>query len=94
MSKKCSRRGCWPPGGRRSRSSTQRLKGAASSLVVVEIEPDLLGSRLSITESGFEGISGDILEKVFEANASGWTTQIRQLELFLSGAIDLRPIKD
>ena len=70
------------------------VKAAAASLVAMEIAPDSLGSCLSITESDFEGMSGELLEKALEANASGWTIQIRQLELFLSGAIDLRPVRD
>jgi uncharacterized protein YndB with AHSA1/START domain len=67
---------------------------AATSLVIVEIEPDPGGSRLSVTESGFDGIPSELLEKTIDANMGGWSTQVMQLELFLSGAVDLRPIKD
>lgn len=70
------------------------MKAEATSLVVIEIAPDPRGSRLSITESDFEGITGQLLETTIETNATGWATLVRQLELFLSGAIDLRPLKD
>ena len=76
------------------RTFNLEVKALAVSLVVMEIAPDPLGSRLSITERDFEGISSELLEQAIEANSNGWSTQIRQLELLLSGAIDLRPIKD
>ena|SRR5438552_10036740 len=70
------------------------LWAVGTSLVIIEIEPHSRGSRMTIRTSGVEGIDSDQLERANEANAAGWSTQVRQLELFLSGAIDLRPVKD
>jgi len=69
------------------------LRVGATTEVVVEIALDPRGARLQVTES-LDGVQGDLLDEAVETIALGWTTQIRQLELFLSGAIDLRPVKD
>ena len=66
------------------------VKAAARSHVMIEIEPDPRGSRLTITESALDEISVEAIE----ANVSSWSTQVMQLELFLSGAVNLRPVKD
>ncbi len=65
------------------------LEVVATSLVVIEIEPDPRGSQLTVTESCFDGIHSELLDNVIQANAGGWSTQVLQLELFLSGAIDV-----
>jgi uncharacterized protein YndB with AHSA1/START domain len=65
-----------------------------SPLVAGAHEAEPRGAHVTVAESAFEGTHGELLERAVEASTSGWATQLLQLELFLSGAIDLRPIKD
>jgi len=70
------------------------VTAAARSHVMIEVEPDPRGSLLTVAESACDGTSRELLEKAIEARVSGWSMQVLQLELFLSGAVDLRPVKD
>ena len=73
------------------------VKAVGRSLVMINIEPASRGCHLTITESDFEGLPSELLETIIEARTGDWgdwSTQALQLELFLSGAIDLRPVKD
>jgi uncharacterized protein YndB with AHSA1/START domain len=54
-----------------------------TTLVTFELEDAPGGTKLTITESGFDRISPDRLADAFEANDEGWDAQMRLLEKYL-----------
>jgi len=50
-----------------------------TTLVVFELEEVPEGTRLTVVESGFEGIPADRLQKAFRGNDSGWTGQLQNI---------------
>jgi uncharacterized protein YndB with AHSA1/START domain len=70
------------------------VNAVGTSLVMIKVEPASRGSHLTITESDFDGLPSELLETFIAARTGDWSTQVLQLELLLSGAIDLRPVKD
>ena len=54
-----------------------------STLVVFELEEVADGTKLTITESGFERIPLERRAKAFNANDEGWTAQAGLLEKYL-----------
>jgi uncharacterized protein YndB with AHSA1/START domain len=57
-----------------------------TTLVVFELEEVEGGTRLTITESGFEGIPLARRAKAFEMNSEGWAAQVRLVEKYLAHA--------
>jgi uncharacterized protein YndB with AHSA1/START domain len=60
--------------------------GEPSTLVAFELEEVAGGTRLTITESGFDRIPLERRAKAFAANDGGWTAQSRLIEKYLAGA--------
>lgn len=58
-----------------------------TTLVVFELEDAPGGTKLTITESGFDGIPLARRAKAFTANEQGWTAQARLLEKYLAGPL-------
>lgn len=56
------------------------------TLVTFELEPVAEGTRLTITESGFDSIPVSRRAKAFEMNDQGWTGQARLIEKYLAHA--------
>jgi uncharacterized protein YndB with AHSA1/START domain len=53
--------------------------GEPTTLVVFELEEVPEGTRLTVVESGFEGIPADRLQKAFRGNESGWSGQLENI---------------
>jgi hypothetical protein len=49
------------------------------TLVVFELAEAPEGTRLTVIESGFEGIPADRLEKAYRGNESGWAEQLENI---------------
>ncbi len=56
------------------------------TLVTFELEEAPGGTRLTITESGFDGIPLARRAKAYEMNEQGWSGQARLVERYLAGA--------
>ena len=54
-----------------------------TTLVSFELEDDPAGTKLTITEVGFDQLSLERRADAFEANDEGWDTQVRLLEKYL-----------
>ena len=59
------------------------LSAAPTTLVTFELEEVAEGTRLTITESGFDQIPLERRIKLVEGNAEGWATQLRLVEKYL-----------
>lgn len=59
-----------------------------STLVVFELEDAAEGTKLTITESGFDRIPLERRAKAFAANDQGWAAQARLLEKYLASSQD------
>jgi uncharacterized protein YndB with AHSA1/START domain len=57
-----------------------------STLVVFELEDAPEGTRLTLTESGFDQIPLERRAKAFEMNDGGWTAQMMLIEKYLANA--------
>jgi uncharacterized protein YndB with AHSA1/START domain len=57
-----------------------------TTLVVFELEEVAGGTKLTITESGFDRIPLERRAKAFTSNQQGWAAQTRLLEKYLAGA--------
>jgi len=58
----------------------------ATTLVVFELEEADAGTKLTISESGFDRIPLERRAKAFAANEQGWAAQARLIEKYLAGA--------
>jgi uncharacterized protein YndB with AHSA1/START domain len=58
--------------------------GEPTTLVELELEEVAGGTRLMITESGFDRIPPERRAKAFTANEEGWTAQAKLIEKYLS----------
>jgi uncharacterized protein YndB with AHSA1/START domain len=56
-----------------------------TTLVVFELADTSNGVRLTITESGFDGIPLARRAQAFEANDGGWSHQVKLIERYLAG---------
>ena len=65
---------------------TVDYSGEPTTLVVFELEPVAGGTRLTITETGFDGIPLARRAKAFEANDGGWTIQSALIAKYLAHA--------
>ncbi len=57
---------------------------APFTLVEFALEPIAEGTRLTVTESGFENIPPDRRDKHFRQNEGGWTEQMKNIEAHLA----------
>jgi uncharacterized protein YndB with AHSA1/START domain len=57
-----------------------------TTLVVFELEPAEGGTRLTITESGFDGIPLARRARAFEMNEQGWAAQMTLVEKYVTHA--------
>lgn len=55
-----------------------------TTLIVFELEEVAGGTRLTITESGFDAIPIERRAKAFTANEGGWAMQMRLIEKYLA----------
>ncbi|HTB98767.1 MAG TPA: SRPBCC family protein [Terracidiphilus sp.] len=53
---------------------------APKTLVEFRLEPTTTGTRLTVTESGFEKIPADLRLEAFRRNDGGWTQQMKNIE--------------
>jgi uncharacterized protein YndB with AHSA1/START domain len=56
------------------------------TLVVFELEEVAGGTRLTITESGFDRLPAERRAKAFEMNSGGWAAQAKLVEKYLAAA--------
>lgn len=71
----------WQPGG-----STVADPTGPTTLVVFELEDVPEGTRVTITESGFDRIPPARRGKAYRENDDGWTGQIKNLRKYLASA--------
>lgn len=57
-----------------------------TTLVVFELEEVAGGTKLTITESGFDAIPLERRAKVFAENEGGWAEQMKLVEKYLAGS--------
>ena len=57
-----------------------------TTLVVFQLEPVEGGTRLTITESGFDRVPAARRAKAFEMNEGGWTAQLGLIEKYVTHA--------
>lgn len=57
-----------------------------TTLVVFELEEIPEGTRLTVVESGFDGIPADRLEKAYRGNESGWEEQLENIHRYVAPA--------
>src|SRR5262245_30151805 len=58
--------------------------GEDKTLVELRLEPIASGTRLVVTESGFDKVPAHRRAKAFEMNASGWAEQLTRIERYLA----------
>jgi uncharacterized protein YndB with AHSA1/START domain len=56
-----------------------------TTLVVFELEEVAGGTKLTITESGYDQVPLERRAKAFSANEEGWTAQLKLIEKYLAG---------
>ncbi len=61
------------------------LSKEPTTLVVFELEETAGGTRLTITESGFDRLPAERRGKAFQMNDQGWAAQARLVERYLAG---------
>lgn len=54
------------------------------TLVEFELEPTAEGTRLTLTESGFDKVPAHRREEAFRMNEGGWTEQMKNIEEYVS----------
>ncbi|HRI87935.1 MAG TPA: SRPBCC family protein [Candidatus Hydrogenedentes bacterium] len=59
---------------------------APCTLVEFTLEPTPNGTKLTVTESGFENIPADRRDKAFRDNDGGWSIQTENIRVFLENA--------
>ncbi len=64
----------------------QDYSSEPTSLVTFELEPANGGTRLTITESGFDQLPPERRAEAFERNDQGWAAQTRLIEKYLARA--------
>jgi uncharacterized protein YndB with AHSA1/START domain len=57
-----------------------------STLVAFELQEVAGGTKLTVTESGFDQIPLERRAKAFASNEQGWTEQMKLIEKYLAGA--------
>lgn len=59
--------------------------GESTTLVEFRLKPIAEGTRLTITESGFEGVPPHRRKRAFVMNEGGWSAQIENLRRYVEG---------
>jgi uncharacterized protein YndB with AHSA1/START domain len=72
----------WHPGA----NQADRPADEPPTLVVFELIPVANGTRVKITESGFDKISLSRRARVFEDNSGGWKQQMQNLQTYVDAA--------
>jgi len=72
----------WHPGGDQS----DRPADEPPTLVVFELTPAGKGTKVKVTETGFDKISLVRRARVFEDNSGGWTEQMENLRKYVDAA--------
>jgi uncharacterized protein YndB with AHSA1/START domain len=57
--------------------------GEPTTLVVFQLEEVPEGTRLTVVESGFDGIPADRLQKAYRGNESGWAGQLQNISRYV-----------
>lgn len=57
--------------------------GEPPTLVEFVLEPDGAGTRLTVTESGFDRIPGDRRDEAMRMNGEGWSSQMDNIKAYL-----------
>jgi uncharacterized protein YndB with AHSA1/START domain len=70
----------WQPGGDADKDPAEPM-----TLVVFELEEVPEGTRLTVTESGFDQIPIARRAKAYRENDSGWAGQMKNLSRYLAG---------
>lgn len=55
-----------------------------TTLIVFELQEEAGGTRLTVTESGFEALPADRREEAYRANEGGWTHQLALVTKFVA----------
>jgi len=67
------------------KGSTESNLDNPSTLVSFDLEPKGQGTRLTITESGFEALPDGLRAEVMRSNTEGWSIQGKQIAAYLDG---------
>jgi uncharacterized protein YndB with AHSA1/START domain len=57
--------------------------GEPSTLVEFRLEPNGTGTRLTVTESGFDALPADRRDEAFRMNEGGWSEQVRNIAAYV-----------
>ncbi len=57
--------------------------GQSPTLVEFRLEKTAAGTRLRVTESGFENIPAHRRAEAFRMNDGGWTQQVKNIETYV-----------
>jgi uncharacterized protein YndB with AHSA1/START domain len=60
------------------------ISGAPTTLVEFRLEKIENGTRLIVTESGFENLPPEMRAETFRRNEGGWTEQMKNIEAYLA----------
>jgi uncharacterized protein YndB with AHSA1/START domain len=60
--------------------------GGARTLVEFRLEPTTTGTRLTVSESGFDGLPAVLRDQAFRDNAGGWAIQLANITEHLAHA--------
>lgn len=63
---------------------TADLSGEEPTLVEFRLEPSPAGTRLTVTESGFDALPPGRRDEAFRVNEGGWAEQLRHIEAHLA----------
>jgi hypothetical protein len=63
----------------------------AQTLVTFHLETVPDGTRITVTEQGFEALPEDVRRIPFERNAEGWAIQMDNIAAYLRAAENVRP---
>jgi uncharacterized protein YndB with AHSA1/START domain len=74
----------WHPG---VKLPNQSISGEPPTLVTFTLEEAEGGTRVTITETGFDQLFADRRSSAFEQNEGGWKSQMAALERYFSEAI-------
>jgi len=56
------------------------------TLVEFKLEPTSAGTKLTVTESGFDRIPAERRDEAFRMNSGGWEAQVKNIEAYVTGA--------
>lgn len=53
------------------------------TLVTFALQPEAEGTRITVTEAGFEALPPDLAKTRFASNSGGWETQLKNIDEYL-----------